>query len=112
MRKKRENSTQRFVLKQIRSVLGLTANVIRGEYCVNYRKHDPRYRPTPKDGAGGTSYFTNDAQDALDTAGVMSRMKAIAADSDNPEGNPAQPSPGIEVVTLEGSDLHVEKVTI
>lgn len=78
--RKPKRLTQRAVLKTIRLDLGLTANVVNGEYRVNYRKHDPRYRPEwngpiTKDAQAGSCYFTNDPQDALDTAAAMSRHK-------------------------------------
>lgn len=99
----KKRPTQRHTLKEIRTVLGLTANVVDREYRINYRLHDPRYRPTPKDGAGGTIYFTNDAQDALDTARVMARVK---------RGGRLFPPAADEITTLEGSDVHVEVIPL
>jgi hypothetical protein len=59
--------------------LGLTvARTGAGDFRVDYnRRSDPRYRPEPPNGAGGTSYYTEDLTDLRQTADQMAaRPKA------------------------------------
>lgn len=57
-------------IERVRS-LGLTCtyNSSFQEFTVNYKSTDPRYRP----GNMGTSYYTADADDAVQTAIRMAR---------------------------------------
>lgn len=57
--------TQRNTIQKIRA-LGMSCRVQDGEYCVNY----PR-------GAESTAYYTDDAQDAYETAKVMAKSKTM-----------------------------------
>lgn len=74
--------TQRKALHYIRTVLGLTANIVGGEYRIDYRQHDPRYQPEPKNPSKpskeslGTKYYTDDPADAVATAEVMSKVRS------------------------------------